>query len=123
MRIEQALKAKGELFEEIEVLDENGNVKRQINWVLTPEEDEQIRQGYRCPFDMQAFREAFPEECPICKLTPSRQWFSPRKHQSQVYEKLSLGEHPYGPSQVNDYDYDTVDYKPKTQVLLPGKDF
>jgi hypothetical protein len=91
--------------------------------VVTPEEHEQIRQGYRCPFDMQVFREAFPQECVICSQTPARKWFSPKEHQSKVYESLCLGHHPYGPSDLNDYDYDTVDYQPKTQVLLPGKDF
>jgi len=123
MRIEAALAAKGELLEETQVIDENGNVKRVVNWVITPEEDEQIKQGYRCPFDMQAFREAFPDECPICKLTPSRQWFSPKLHQAEAYRRMHLGEHRYGPSEINDTDYDAVDWQPKTSVLLPGKDF
>ncbi len=123
MRIKAALAAGSELLEETQVMDANGNVHRVINWVVTPEEDEQIRQGYRCPFDMQVFPEAFPDECVICAQTPSRAWFSPKKHQSQVYEQQHLGTHRYGPSDVDDYDYDAVDFQPKTSILLPGKDF
>jgi hypothetical protein len=123
LRIEAALKAKSEFLEDTQVIDENGVTHRVVNWVVTPEEDDQIKQGYRCPFDMQAFPEAFPDECPICKLTPSREWFSPKKHQSMIYERMHLGTHKYGPTEVNDYDYDTVDWQPKTSVLLPGKDF
>lgn len=123
MRMKAALAAGSELLEETQVMDANGNTHRVINWVVTPEEDEQIRQGYRCPFDMQLFREAFPDECVICAQTPSRQWFSPKLHQAQAYEQMHLGEHRYGPSEINDTDYDAVDYQPKTQVLLPGKDF
>lgn len=123
MRVEPALAAKGEYLEDTIVVDENGKRHRVVNWVVTPEEDEQIRQGYRCPFDMQAFQEAFPDECPICKLTPARMWFSPKKHQSMVYEQQHIGSHKYGPSDHDDYDYDTVDWQPKTSVLLPGKDF
>jgi hypothetical protein len=123
MRIEAALAAKSELLEDTIVVDENGTRMRVTNWVVSPEEDEQIRQGYRCPFDMQVFPEAFPDECVICAQTPARQWFSPKLHQSDAYERMHLGEHRYGPSEINDYDYDTVDWQPKTQVLLPGKDF
>ncbi len=120
-RIEAALKSG--VVEETQVVDGNGTVRRVVNWVVTPEEDQQIREGYRCPFDMQVFREAFPESCPICALTPSREWFSPRKHQSEAYQMLSLGEHPYGPSDIDDYDFERDDYHPKTSVLLPGRDF
>jgi hypothetical protein len=122
MRVDPALQAGSEFLEEVQVVDQNGKSHRVINWVVTPEEDEQIKQGYRCPFDMQAFQEPFPEECPICAMTPARQWFSPKKHQSWVYEQQHLGHHPYGPS-ADDYDYDAVDWQPKTSVLLPGKDF
>lgn len=122
-RIDAGLKSG--IVEETHVVDAAGNTRRDALWVLTPEEDQQIRAGYRCPFDMQVFPEAFPESCVICEQTPSRQWFSPRKHQSQVYAKLNEGEQQWGPSPIDDYDYDQVDWKPKgdSQILLPGRDF
>ena len=123
MRIKAAL-ASG-IVEELPAVDERGNSRPVVNWVVTPEEDEQIRQGYRCPFDMQVFREAFPESCVICELTPERAWFSPRLHQAQVYEAMHQGEQWYGPSPIDDYDYEADDWETKTgsQILLPGRDF
>src|SRR5687768_16581475 len=94
-----------QIVEEMPGEDSRGNPVRVVNWVVTPEEDEQIRQGYRCPFDMQVFTQAFPEECPICKLTPERQGFNPRLHQSAVYEQQHQGTHRYGPSDIDDFDY------------------
>lgn len=104
------------------MIDGNGTPHRVINWVVTPEEDEQIRQGYRCPFDMQVFQEAFPDECPICALTPAREWFSPKLHQAQVYAEQHIGEHRYGESD-DGFDYDEDGWNPKTSVLIPGRDF
>jgi len=119
-RIDAALKSG--VVEETQVVDGNGQQHRVINWVVTPEENQQIREGYRCPFDMQVFQEAFPESCPICELTPSREWFSPRLHQAWVYEQQHLGSHPYGPGD-DDFDYEADGWKQKTSVLIPGRDF
>lgn len=121
MRINPALKSG--IVEQVEGRDADGNPAPVVNWVVTPEEDEQIRQGYRCPFDMQVYREAFPDKCPICALTPERQWFRPREHQAWVYEQMSRGEQWYGPSPIDDHDYEAETWQPKTSVLLPGRDF
>lgn len=119
-RIDPALQSG--IVEETLVADGNGRKHRVVNWVVTPEERKQIEQGYRCPFDMQVFQEAFPEECPICAMTPARQWFSPRKHQADVFMQQFIGDHPYGPG-ADDFDYDREFHQPKSSVLLPGKDF
>ena len=121
--IQAALKSG--IVEETQVVDAAGNMRRDALWVLTPEEDQQIRSGYRCPFDMQVFREAFPEECVICAQTPNRRWFSPRKHQAQVYARMVEGEQRWGPSPLDDYDFEADEWKPSggSQILLPGRDF
>lgn len=122
MRIDPALKSG--IVEQVPGVDQNGRPAAVVNWVVTPEEDEQIRQGYRCPFDMQVYRQAYPDECPICKLTSDRAWFSPKQHQSMVYEQMSRGEHRYGPSDPDEgYDPEFENWTRKTGVLLPGRDF
>ena len=46
----------------------DGRLQAGVNWILTPERIEEIRQGYVClncqePFHLLG---AFPEECPVC---------------------------------------------------------
>jgi hypothetical protein len=108
------------IVEELPAIDQAGNVSRVVNFVVTPEEDEQIRQGYRCPFDMQVFREPFPDKCPICALTPEREWFSPKKHQIEVYEAGHQGEQQYGPTPIEETDYEQELWKPSdSRIWVP----
>ena len=114
------------VVEEVEGRDQNGRPVNVVNYGIPPEWDGEIRQGYRCPFDLQVFTSAFPERCPICALTPARQWFSPKQHQSLVYEQMSRGEQRYGPSDPDEgYDPELERWVPKgdSRILLPGKDF
>jgi hypothetical protein len=110
------------IVEQLPAIDERGNVHRVLAFVVTPEEDEQIRTGYRCANTcMQVFDEPFPDECPVCKLDPSKAWFSPKKHQLEMYEKGRQPDHQYGPSPIDDYDYEQEAWTPKTGIWLPGK--
>jgi hypothetical protein len=119
MRIQPGLQHR--IVEELPALDERGNVHRVVAFVVSPEEDEQIRQGYRCVHCMQVFREPFPDECVIC--TMSGRDFSPKRDQLEVYEKGRQPDHQYGPSPIDDHDYEQELWKPagESRIWLPGK--
>lgn len=81
--------------DQVAVVDSNGETRLAVNWVLSPEEFEQVRQGYRCLQCMEPFRSAFPKECGLCGYqVASRQTIDlMREHQ---------GEHRYGPTPIED---------------------
>jgi len=52
--------------QELTGLTESGEMVRVVNWLVTEEEEQQIRSGYRCLKCMEPFRTPFPKECPLC---------------------------------------------------------
>lgn len=83
--------------EQIPVVDSNGNVSLGINWVLSPDEFEQVRQGYRCLQCMEPLQPAFPEKCPLCS-------YEVRSRQTIDLMRDHRGEHRYGPTPLEDIE-------------------
>ena len=76
---------------EVTVVDDEGRERRGINWVLTPEEYQQVRQGYRCLHCMEPFETPFPEKCGICG-------FHVRDQQTFELDRQHQGDLNMGPS-------------------------
>ena len=93
MRIKPGLEAG--FAEQIPVANENGELAVGINWVLSDDEFEQVRAGYRCLHCMEPFETPFPDTCFLCDYpVKSRQTIDlMREHQ---------GEHRYGPTPLED---------------------
>lgn len=81
--------------EQVPVVDSNGTMSLAVNWVLSPDEFEQVRTGYRCLQCMEPLNPPFPHKCPLCEYeVKSRQTIDlMREHQ---------GEHRYGPTPIED---------------------
>lgn len=102
--------------EDATAVDEYGNVHRTVNWVLTPDEYEQVKQGYRCVHCMEPFDEAFPEACNLCS-------FPVRAEQTRRLELESQGERWYGPSPddpLGDEERERREWRKRTGIWLPG---
>lgn len=116
MRFDPGLKTG--FAEEVMGVDEHGHPTRVINWPLSQAEYEQIRQGHRCLNCMEPFEAAFPESCGVCG-------FGVRANQSRELARQHQGSHRYGPTpdSVFDDQREREAWVPKTQVLIPGRDF
>ena len=78
--------------EQVSAVDADGNPVRGVNWILTEEEDQQVRDGYRCIKCMEApLPEAFPAACPVCG-------YPIRKEQSLEYLRGRQADRDGGPS-------------------------
>lgn len=99
-------------------VDEHGHPTRVINWPLSETEYEQVRQGHRCLHCMEPFEAAFPEACGVCG-------FGVRASQSRELARQYQGAHRYGPTpdSVFDEEREREAWVPKTQILVPGRDF
>jgi hypothetical protein len=103
--------------EESVAVDENGVRHRVVNWVLSPAEYEQVRQGYRCLHCMEPFTAAFPERCGLCG-------FRVRAEQVARLENDFLGTHMYGA--VDDDrgmdERERREWVPRSGIWVPGRD-
>lgn len=83
--------------EQVPVVDDNGAISLGINWVLSPDEFEQVRTGYRCMTCMEPLHPAFPESCPLCG-------YEVRSRQTIDLMREHRGEHRYGPTPLDQID-------------------
>ena len=98
------------------MVDEEGKVARGINWQLTPEEYQQVSEGYRCLSCMEPFEAAFPEKCPLCG-------FHVRENQTFELARQHQGERDVGPSpewRALDEQRERESWKKRTGIWLPG---
>jgi hypothetical protein len=107
-----------------EIFEDTGEVRHSINWSLTPELVEQIRQGYRCALPPHgcgaAQPEPFPEKCvePYCNFNIKRDvltWFEGvYAGEEVVWPDGSEGE------AVRDFEREQHEfYARKSGVILP----
>ena len=72
-----------------------GRVMHGLNWVLTEEEKEQVRTGYRCINCMEVFDSPFPETCLVCL-------YHVRDDQVRRFGVEYRGYGVYGPTPLDD---------------------
>lgn len=105
------------LPEEITAIDSDGHLVRGINWILTEEEDAQIRDGYRCIKCAEApLPEAFPVKCPVCG-------YPVRAEQSFEYARGRQDDRDGGPSPEMrrlDEVRERERWQRKSGIWLPG---
>jgi hypothetical protein len=103
--------------EQITIVDEDGNVRRGINWHLTPEEYQQVKEGYRCLSCMEPFQTPFPEKCGICGFhVQAQQSFElVRQHQGE----LDMGPSPAMRQVEEEREKELWTPSGTTQIWLP----
>ena len=102
--------------DEITVVDETGQFRRGINWNLTPEEDRQVREGYRCLHCMEPFEAAFPDKCSLCG-------FHVKSQQSFEYVRGKQGDLAAGPSpamKALDEEREREAFRARSGIWVPG---
>lgn len=96
--------------------------RKHLDWILTPEDFERVKEGYVCINCMEPHETPFPEACLVCG-------FRMREEQAKMIAFEYEGEKYIGPSTTTREEMDKLQEenerrKPrKTSILLPGKDF
>ncbi len=96
--------------------------RKNLNWVLSPEDFQRVKDGYVCVNCMEPHERPFPENCTVCR-------FQMRKEQHKLLDFEYEGEKHLGPSTTMQQELDRLAEETerrkerKISILLPGKDF
>lgn len=97
-------------------------MRKHVNWMLSQEDFDRVKEGYVCINCMEPHEQPFPEKCLVCS-------FPMRAEQRKMVAWEYQGEKHLGPSTTMRQELDRLaeekeKAKPrKTSILLPGKDF
>ena len=102
--------------EDISAVDERGNEHRTRNWLLTDKGFQAAEQGYLCVNCGEPLKEAFPDQCPVCR-------FNVKRDQIMLLNREHQGDRDMGPSpawKALDETREREDWVPATGIWLPG---
>lgn len=106
----------------------DGELRVATNIVASEDTINQYREGYRCMECHAIQDEPFPKVCKARDVTVPDGWrcgYEMRADQAMRFQREFKGEQYYGPTPLSQFDdeREREAWKPKTGILLPGKDF
>lgn len=106
-----------------EIMVVDGERRVGVNVAVSKEIFEQYRQGLRCLRCQGVQDEPFPKVCNQHFKWAGGEWkcgFKIKDDQLRYLENEHQGEKHYGPSELDDIDFEREDWKPRSGIWVPG---